>query len=144
LQAGIAANGDTDGYIAEIDRALDRAHVVSLHLGLNDETAGILDARRLSLAVPGYILVNTARAGLVDQEAMLAALRDGYIGHAALDVFPAEPLLSGNQYLLLPNATFTAHAAYMTEVAYVELWKRTIKCIDIIGSTVLADGREAL
>jgi D-3-phosphoglycerate dehydrogenase len=114
-------------FVAEIDEVLEGAGAVSLHLSLNSETVGILDRRRLLLPKRGFILVNTARAGLVDEAAFLQMLGEGQIGHAALDVFPEEPLSPGNRYQALENTTFTAHAAYMTAGAYAELWLRTLK-----------------
>lgn len=117
-------------YVADLDDALHDADIVSLHLLLNDQTRGLIDVRRLALPKPGFILVNTARADLVDEAALLAALDHGQIGHAALDVFPKEPLASGNPYVGRANVTLTPHAAYMTEAAYVELWRRTLSAYD--------------
>jgi len=114
-------------FVADLDEALRDASVVSLHLSLNSETVDILDARRLSLPAKGFILVNTARAALIDEVAMLRLLNEGQIGHAALDVFPEEPLPAASPYPSMNNVTLTAHAAYMTEAAYEELWLRTIK-----------------
>jgi len=127
----------SDWYVADLDHALAGARVVSVHLSLNKETRGLLDARRLKLPAPGFILVNTARAALVDEAALLAGLADGHIAHAALDVFPDEPLPPGNPYVGLENATLTAHAAYMTEAAYEELWRRTLQAYELarIGAT---------
>ncbi|MEZ2410731.1 2-hydroxyacid dehydrogenase [Bosea sp. RCC_152_1] len=117
---------DHPAYVAELDDALQGASVVSLHLSLTAETIGILDGRRLMLPNRGFILVNTARAGLVDEPALLRMLAEGQIGHAALDVFPQEPLSPASPYRELENATLTAHAAYMTDAAYKELWLRTL------------------
>ncbi len=114
-------------FVADLDDALNGASVVSLHLALSPETIGILGHRRLALPNRGFILVNTARAGLVDEAALLQMLAKGQIGHAALDVFPQEPLSPGNPYRDMENATLTAHAAYMTDAAYEELWLRTLK-----------------
>lgn len=108
------------------------ASVVSLHLSLNAETIGILDRRRLLLPKKGFILVNTARGGLIDEAAFMQMLAEGQIGHAALDVFPEEPLLPGNPYQALENTTLTAHAAYMTDAAYAELWLRTLKAFQAL------------
>lgn len=118
---------DHPTFVAELDDALTGASVVSLHLSLSSETAGILDHHRLRLPKRGFILVNTARAGLVDEAALMQLLAEGQIGHAALDVFPEEPLAHGNPYRALGNTTLTAHAAYMTDAAYRELWLRTLK-----------------
>lgn len=117
---------DHPAYVSDLDDVLRDASVVSLHLSLNAGTRGILDRRRLQLPAKGYILVNTARADLVDQDAMLQMLAEGRIGHAALDVFPHEPLPVATPYVSCDNATLTAHAAYMTDDAYAELWLRTI------------------
>ncbi len=120
---------DRPYFVSDLDCALHAAEVISLHLALNDETRGLLDARRLRLLHPGCILVNTARALLVEEQALLQALADGQIGHAALDVFPDEPLPVRNAYSQLQNVTLTAHAAYLTEDACVELWLRTLKAL---------------
>ncbi|MBY5406819.1 NAD(P)-dependent oxidoreductase [Rhizobium leguminosarum] len=118
---------DHAAFVADIDEALQDANFVSLHLTLNSQTEGILDRRRLALPATGFILINTARAGLIEEATLLEMLADGRIGHAALDVFPEEPLRQGNPYVSLNNVTLTAHAAYMTAAAYEELWLRTLK-----------------
>lgn len=117
-------------YVADLDQALAGANVVSLHLSLNAETKGLLDERRLQLPAPGFILANTARAGLIEEAPLMRLLANGRIGHAALDVFPNEPLEEGNPYIGLENVTLTAHAAYMTDAAYEELWLRTLSAFE--------------
>ena len=66
--------------------------MVSLHLLLNDETRGFLSGKRIAAMKPGVILVNTARGALVDEAAMIEALKSNHIRHAGLDVFNVEPL----------------------------------------------------
>jgi len=112
---------------ADLDTALAGADVVSLHLRLREETRGIIDERRLGLVNRGCILVNTARSALVDEQALLRALTDRHIGHAALDVFPSEPLREGDAYTRFENVTLTPHTAWMTRDACAELWLRTLK-----------------
>jgi len=123
---------DHAGFEPDLDEALRGADAVTLHLSLNADTKGILDGRRLSLPRKGFVLVNSARADLVNERALLNALANGQIGHAALDVFPDEPLRSANPYRDLENVTLTAHAAYMTDDAYAELWARTLNAVDSI------------
>ncbi|MET4691894.1 NAD(P)-dependent oxidoreductase [Sinorhizobium fredii] len=120
-------------FVTDLDDALRNAAVVSLHLPLNPDTEGLIDARRLLLPAKGFILVNTARAALVNERALIEALSDGQVGHAALDVFPEEPLLPGNPYVPLENVTLTPHAAYMTDAAYEELWCRTLRAYETLS-----------
>ncbi|RRH96889.1 glycerate dehydrogenase [Mesorhizobium tamadayense] len=117
---------DHRAFVADLDEALENASVVSLHLSLTPETAELLNARRLRLPARGFILVNTARAGLIEEPALFQMLAEGQVGHAALDVFPEEPLPAVSSYRSLKNVTLTAHAAYMTDAAYKELWLRTL------------------
>ena len=90
---------------------------MSLHLLLDDETHGFLSRARIAAMRPGAILVNTARGALVDEAAMIDALRSGHLRHAALDVFNAEPLPAGHPLTLLPNVTLSAHSAFRTPEA---------------------------
>ncbi|WP_428484516.1 NAD(P)-dependent oxidoreductase [Rhodopila sp.] len=101
----------------DLDTLLAESQVLSLHLLLNDETRGFLTADRLAKLRPGAILVNTARAAVVDQAAMIAALRSGHLRHAALDVFDVEPLPAGHVLTTLPNVTLSAHSAFRTPEA---------------------------
>src|ERR1700683_2182829 len=78
--------------LVELDELLTRADVISLHLALNDDTRGFLGPARVARMKPGVILINTARAALIDEAALLDGLRSGRIRHAGLDVFHAEPL----------------------------------------------------
>jgi D-3-phosphoglycerate dehydrogenase / 2-oxoglutarate reductase len=105
----------------EIERLLAESHVVSLHLLLTDETRGFLTAERLSQMRPGAILVNTARGALIDEDAMIAALKTGKLGHAALDVFREEPLPPDHPLASLPNTTLSPHSAFRTAEATVNL-----------------------
>jgi D-3-phosphoglycerate dehydrogenase len=102
---------------ADLDDLLAQSHVVSLHLLLNDETRGFLSRERIAAMKPGVILVNTARGALVDEAAMIDALKSGHIRHAGLDVFNIEPLPAGHPLTKLPNVTLSAHSAFRTPEA---------------------------
>jgi D-3-phosphoglycerate dehydrogenase len=101
----------------ELDRLLADSHVVSLHLLLNDETRGFLSRQRIAAMKPGAILVNTARGAVVDEAAMIEALKSGHIRHAGLDVFNTEPLPADHPLTKLPNVTLSAHSAFRTPEA---------------------------
>jgi D-3-phosphoglycerate dehydrogenase / 2-oxoglutarate reductase len=101
----------------DLDTLLAESQVLSVHLLLNDETRGFLSAERLAKLRGGAILVNTARAAVVDEDAMIAALGSGALRHAALDVFNTEPLPPGHTLTTLPNVTLSAHSAFRTPEA---------------------------
>lgn len=101
----------------ELEALLAESDVVSLHLALNDETKGFLSRERLAVMRSGAILINTARGALVDEDALIDALRSGHLRHAGLDVFAIEPLPSGHALALLPNVTLSAHSAFRTPEA---------------------------
>ena len=115
--------------LVDIDELLETSDVVSLNLVLNDETRNFLNAERIARMKPGAILVNTARGALVDEEAMLAALRSGHIGHAGLDVFHSEPLKGDHPLTTMENVTISAHAAFRTIEASETLLRRAIDIV---------------
>jgi D-3-phosphoglycerate dehydrogenase / 2-oxoglutarate reductase len=117
----------------ELDRLLAESHVVSLHLLLNDETRGFLSAERIAKMRPGAILLNTARAAVVDEAAMIAALRSGKIAHAGLDVFNEEPLPAGHVLTTLENVTLSAHSAFRTPEASDTLIRRALDIAKIVA-----------
>jgi D-3-phosphoglycerate dehydrogenase / 2-oxoglutarate reductase len=106
-----------DVQFVDLNTLLVACHVVSLHLLLNDETRGFLSRERIASMRPGAILVNTARGALVDEQAMIDALKSGHIRHAGLDVFNIEPLPMDHPLTKLPNVTLSAHSAFRTPEA---------------------------
>jgi D-3-phosphoglycerate dehydrogenase len=123
------------------DEALRGGDVVSLHLALTPETAGIIGQRALGLMQPGAILVNTARGGLIDEAALVRSLRSGRPGHAALDVFETEPLPEGHPLCGLANVTLTAHSGFNTTDAAYALLEQALGLLADMCSPDKADGR---
>jgi D-3-phosphoglycerate dehydrogenase len=109
-----------------LDDLLQQADIVSLHLTLNDDTRGFFDRAKLARTKSGVILVNTARAAIVDEAALIELLKSGHIGHYATDVFLKEPLDQQDPLLALDNVTLTAHAGYNTPEAAMTMYRRAI------------------
>jgi len=109
-----------------IDELLRQSDIVSLHLGLNAETRGFLDRARLQRTKRGVIIVNTARAGVVDEPALIDLLKSGHVGHYATDVLTKEPPNPDEPLLKLDNVTLTAHAGYNTPEAAMTMYRRAI------------------
>jgi D-3-phosphoglycerate dehydrogenase len=105
----------------EFDELIDESDVVSIHLLLNDETRGFISRACIEAMKPGVILVNTARGAIVDEQAMIDALESGQIRHAGLDVFNIEPLPKDHPLTKLENVTLSAHSAFRTPEASVNL-----------------------
>jgi D-3-phosphoglycerate dehydrogenase len=101
-----------------LDALLGEADIVSLHLPLSARTRGLIGARELALMRPSAILLNTARGPLVDEPALVAALRQGTIAGAGLDVFEREPPGAQNPLLTLDNAVLTPHISAGTADAF--------------------------
>jgi D-3-phosphoglycerate dehydrogenase len=102
---------------ASLDEIFKQADFVSLHARLTDSTKGLIGKKYLGLMKPTAVLINTARAGLIDEDALYDALKNKKIGGAALDVHSSEPLQKGSKWLELDNVTLTAHIAGTTAEA---------------------------
>jgi phosphoglycerate dehydrogenase-like enzyme len=116
LTDAIAASAGVER--CELDDLLRISDVVSIHATLAPETRGLLDARRLGLMKSTAYLINTARGPIVDEAAMVAALAEGRIAGAGLDVFDKEPLPSGHPLTKLSNVILTPHLGWPTDEAY--------------------------
>jgi D-3-phosphoglycerate dehydrogenase len=103
------------GAAADMDRIIGESDFLSLHLHLNDQTRHILDARRLGLMKPSACLINVARGALADEAALYAALMEGRLGGAGLDVFSDEPPDPSRPVYQLPNVVALPHVAGLTD-----------------------------
>lgn len=103
--------------VVDLGMLLERSDVVSLHIPLSDKTRGLIGAKELARMRPSAILINTSRGGLIDEEALAAALREGRIAGAGLDAFAKEPLPAASPLFGLDNVVLTGHVAYATDVA---------------------------
>ena len=100
-------------YVESLDELLAESDILTLHCPATEQTRGLIDARRIGLMKPGATLVNTARADLIDYEAMIAALENGHLGGAGLDVFPEEPKVDA-RLVALPNVIAQPHIGSAT------------------------------
>jgi phosphoglycerate dehydrogenase-like enzyme len=105
---------------------LQRADVISVHAPLTDATRQMFDAAAFAAMRPGVIFVNTARGGLVDQDALLAALDSGQVGAAALDVTEPEPLPTDHPLLRREDVTVTPHIASASGAGRLRLYEHAI------------------
>ena len=108
------APGDGVNAVGDIDELLGRSSVVSLHARLTEHTRHLIDAKALARLPRGAVLVNTARGGLVDYDAVVGALESGQLGAAAFDVFETEPIPAGARLLTAPRVVMTPHLAGAT------------------------------
>ena len=115
---------------AELDALLRESDFVSVHLRLDPETTGLLSRERLGLMKPSAFLINTARGALVDQEALVDALRNGRLAGAGLDVFHQEPIPATDPLLALPNVVVTPHNAGTTEEVIALGLRRTVANVE--------------
>ena len=103
---------------ASCEQFFETADVLSLHLRLQDATRGIVKLDALSRMKPTALLVNTSRAELIEEGALVSALNRGRPGMAAVDVFESEPILQGHLLLRLENAVCTPHIGYVEQDSY--------------------------
>ncbi|MCF3964610.1 D-2-hydroxyacid dehydrogenase family protein [Streptomyces fuscigenes] len=111
------------------DELFTRSDVVSVHLVLSERSRGLVGAHELALMKPTALLVNTSRGPIVDEYALLAALRERRIGGAALDVFDEEPLAERHPLRALDNALLTPHVGYVTRDTYEVFYRDAVEDI---------------
>ena len=104
----------------ELDALLAESDVVTLHASLTPASTGLLDDQRLRLMKPTAFVINTSRGPLVDEASLIAALREGRLAGAGLDVFDQEPLPAGHPLTTLPTAVLTPHLGWTTDAGYAQ------------------------
>ena len=109
-----------------LDDLFRQSDIVTLHLRLSERTRGIVTARHISLMKPTACLVNTARGPLLDENALVAALRDGRIRGAALDVFETEPLPVHHPLRALENVVLSPHMGYVSAESYDQFFRAAV------------------
>lgn len=115
----------------DLDRLLERIDILSLHCPLTAKTRGMIGAAQFARMKPGALLVNTARGPVIDEPALVAALRNGQLAGAGLDTFAAEPPDAANPLFSLPNVLVTPHIAAATTDAMMRMG--TIAASNIIS-----------
>ena len=119
-----AAQGVT--LVPSLNELLETADFISVHCPLTPETRGLLGREAFKHTKPTAIVVNTARGGIIDEEALAEALAAGRIGGAGLDVLSKEPILPGHPLLDQPNVIVTPHTGFYSEESTLELQRRAI------------------
>ncbi|WP_328758301.1 D-2-hydroxyacid dehydrogenase family protein [Streptomyces sp. NBC_00271] len=102
---------------------------ISVHLALSDRTRGLLGAAELALLKPTAYLINTSRAAIVDQDALLAALHEGRIAGAGVDVFDVEPLPGNHPMRTAPRLLATPHLGYVSRANYARYYGQAVEDI---------------
>src|SRR5262245_38854304 len=136
LEPGAA--GDVE-VARDLEQLLDESDYVSLHAPALPETTGLIGESQLRAMKPTAYLVNTSRGALVDEDALVRALREGWIAGAAVDVLRQEPPPADHPLLALDNAIVTPHAAFYSDTAIVELQtKAATNVARVLGGTLPA------
>lgn len=111
------------------DELLATSDVLTVHLVLSERTQGLIDTAELAAMKPTSLLVNTSRGPIVNESALVRALRDGVIGGAALDVYDDEPLPTDHPLRTLPNVVATPHIGFVTRDVYEVFYRDAVEDI---------------
>jgi D-3-phosphoglycerate dehydrogenase len=129
---------ETDGHAAapSCEMFFETCDVISLHLRLHENTRGVVKLDALSRMKPTALLINTSRAELIEEGALVSALNRGRPGMAAVDVFESEPILQGHPLLRLENAVCTPHIGYVEQDSYELYFKAAFEnVVNFINGT---------
>ncbi len=122
----IEAGQTIDGVeIVTFENVLRESHFITVHTPLTPETEGMIGADELAMMMPGSIIVNCARGGIIEEEALAEALSNGHLAGAGLDVLEPAPPADDHPLLGLENVIITPHTAFFSQASTVELERRT-------------------
>jgi D-3-phosphoglycerate dehydrogenase len=122
--------------VTTLDELLVQTDILTLHLPVMDATRGLIGRRELSLLRPGAIIVNVARGALLDQAALVDALRSGNLAGAALDVLTVEPLSENDPIATAPNVILSPHVAWYSDAS-----NRRVRTMTVDGILDYLEGR---
>ncbi|HEY2841540.1 MAG TPA: phosphoglycerate dehydrogenase [Pirellulales bacterium] len=143
--------------LVSFEELLGQSDIVSLHMPCTPETADLINARAIGLMRPGVVLINTARGGLVDEDALAAALASGHLAGAGLDVFKVEPLPLSSPLLKVDNVLLAPHMGGLDEDSLDAMSRMAAECLaklfhgewpegcvvnDSLRATWMANGRK--
>ena len=128
------------------EELLRTSDFVSVHLVLSDRTRGLIGAAELALMKPGAVLVNTSRGPIVEERALLDALANGRLAHAALDVYDREPLPADHPLRRMENVTLSPHLGYVSDEVYAEFYRAALENVEawLDGKPIRVINPEAL
>ncbi|MDR3343668.1 MAG: C-terminal binding protein [Treponema sp.] len=116
-----------------VEEVLKKADVISIHTPLTQETTHLISMPQLGMMKPGVILLNASRGGVINTQDLIAALKDGTIAAAGLDVCEGEPLPAGHELLSMPNVIFTPHVGMYSEEAMADMYfKLAAQTVDVL------------
>ena len=122
--------GDTPEDKASKEAMFEQSDIISIHVILSERTRGLVGDSELRLMKPSALLVNTSRGPIVDEAALIKALREKRIAGAAIDVFEQEPLPQEHAFRKLENVLATPHIGYSSESLLETFYKDTVSNID--------------
>jgi len=126
--------------MSDLDGALGRADAVTVHAALTPATRHLLGARELALLAAHAVVVNTSRGGLIDQAALVEALRAGRLAAAGLDVFETEPPSADDPLLVLPNVVLSGHVSSFTQLGMTRTSEVVLERLEALLDGRLPDG----
>ena len=120
-----------DATLVSKDELFARSDILTIHLKLSHRTSGLVRARELKLMKPSAYLINTARGPIVDEAALIQALKTGAIAGAGIDVFESEPLPPNHPFIDMDNVIMTPHLGYVTKETYQAWYQASVEYIKV-------------